>query len=347
MNENGSNKKKVINNKFGYDRIYKFNKRIIHLKKINEIYKRQHLHIPNALEIFINNGESYFIVLNPDNRDILFEKIISKIDNLYKDNKMEIFKHSKIWSNNKENCFYIKHSPVIALHQSQEADNFIKNQKKMKNINDKDYKIIMDENNLKDIMYNNWCKNRITNYDYLMLLNILSGRSLNDLSQYFIFPWIIKDFDKNNLNWLSKEIYRDLSQPIHVCGEDKERIINKYELLDDEKYHSGTFYSTHSFVCYFLIRQRPFTEIHLEIQGAKFDAPSRMFNSAEQLSNVCEKYQELIPSLFYFPELFIKESCIFEEKEIEKEPFNDTYHIYCLISLGYNMPLLYHLMTNL
>lgn len=62
----------------------------------------------------------------------------------------------------------------------------------MKNINDKDYKIIMDENNLKDIMYNNWCKNRITNYDYLMLLNILSGRSLNDLSQYFIFPWIIK-----------------------------------------------------------------------------------------------------------------------------------------------------------
>ena len=323
LNINDSNKKKVINNKFCYDRSYKFNKRIIHLKKINEMYKRQHLHIPNALEIFINNGESYFIVLNPDNRDILFEKIISKIDNLYKDNKMEIFKHSKIWSNNKENCFYIKHSPVIALHQSQEADNFIKNQKKMKNINDKDYKIIMDENNLKDIMYNNWCKNRITNYDYLMLLNILSGRSLNDLSQYFIFPWIIKDFDKNNLNWLSKEIYRDLSQPIHVCGEDKERIINKYELLDDEKYHSGTFYSTHSFVCYFLIRQRPFTEIHLEIQGAKFDAPSRMFNSAEQLSNICEKYQELIPSLFYFPELFIKESNIFEDNEIDKEPFTD------------------------
>jgi len=323
LNPNDSNKKKVINNKFCYDRSYKFNKRIINLKKINEIYKRQHLHISNALEIFINNGESYFIVLNPDNRDILFEKIISKIDNLYKENKMEIFKHSKIWSNNKENCFYIKHSPIIALHQSQEADNFIKNQKKMKNINNKYYKIIMDENNVKDAIYNNWCKNRITNYDYLMFLNILSGRSLNDLSQYFIFPWIIKDFDKNNLNWLSNEIYRDLSLPIHVCGEDKERIISKYELLDDEKYHSGTFYSTHSFVCYFLIRQRPFTEIHLEIQGAKFDAPSRMFNSAEQLSNVSEKYQELIPSLFYFPELFIKESFIFENTEIDKEPFAD------------------------
>ena len=322
LNLNDSNKKKMIN-KFGYDRVYKFNKRIINLKKINEIYKRQHLHISNALEIFINNGESYFIVLNPDNRDILFEKIISKIDSLYKENKLEIFKHSKIWSNNKENCFYIKHSPVIALHQSQESENFIKNHKKVKNINDKNYKIIMDENSLKETIYNNWCKNRISNYDYIMFLNILSGRSLNDLSQYFIFPWIIKDFDKNNLNWLSKEIYRDLSLPIHACGEDKERIISKYELLDDEKYHSGTFYSTHSFVCYFLIRQRPFTEIHLEIQGAKFDAPSRMFNSAEQLSNICEKYQELIPSLFYLPELFIKESCIFESNEIDKEPFSD------------------------
>ena len=39
----------------------------------------------------------------------------------------------------------------------------------------------------------------------------------------------------------------------------------------------GTFYSTHSFVCYFLVRQRPFTEIHLETQDSKFDAPARIF----------------------------------------------------------------------
>ena len=320
------NKKKYLS-KFLYNKCYKFSRRVIFLKKINEIYKRNHLHIPNSLELFLDNGESYFIVLTPENRDIVFEKIISHINEIYKakKNKLEIFKHSKIVnSNNKDIIFYMKHCPLLAFYQSQEAENFLKNQKKNKNIPNFDsYKALLDGNILKDEICYEWSKNKITNYDYLMLLNTLAGRSLNVLSQYFIFPWIIKDFNKEILNWLSDKIYRDLSLPIHACGEDKERIMNKYELLDDEKYHSGTFYSTHSFVCYFLVRQRPFTEIHLEIQGSKFDASARMFNGVEQLSNLNEKYQELIPALFNFPELFIKTNYIFDENENKQEPIND------------------------
>jgi hypothetical protein len=38
----------------------------------------------------------------------------------------------------------------------------------------------------------NWSKGIISNYDYLMVLNTLAGRSYNDLSQYLIMPWIIK-----------------------------------------------------------------------------------------------------------------------------------------------------------
>ena len=315
-------KTKKKSRKFHYNKSYKFSKRIIYLNKINEIYKKQHLHISNSLEIFLNNGETYFIVLNPENRDLLFEKIITNMDILYnkKENKLPIFRHSKI--NYSENNFYFKQCPIISLKESQEAENFLKNNKKSK-INSDNYKIIVDGNFFKEELYNDWCKNKIGNYDYLMLLNTLGGRSLNDLSQYFIFPWIIYDFKKGILNWLSDSIYRDLSLPIHACGEDRERIINKYDLLDDEKYHSGTFYSTHSFVSYFLVRQRPFTEIHLEIQGAKFDAPSRMFNGAEQLSNLTEKYQELIPAIFNFPELYIKTNIIFEENNNNLEPIND------------------------
>ena len=327
LKDKNTTKKKDLS-KFYYSKSYKFSKKVIDLKKINEIHKRQHLQIPNSLEIFLNNGESYFIVLTTDNRDILFDQIIKNINDLYKDkeNKLEIFKNSsKSSSSNKENYIYIKHFPLLSLNQSQEVDNFEKNMKKKKNIkNINSYKVLIDGNILKDEICNDWSKNKVNNYDYLMLLNILAGRSLNDLSQYFIFPWLIKDFNKDILNWLSNKIYRDLSLPIHVCGEDKERIINKYNLLDDEKYHSGTFYSTHSFVCYFLIRLRPFTEVHLEIQGAKFDTPTRMFNGVEQLSNITEKYQELIPSLFYLPELFVKTNSIFEgDNENNKEPFND------------------------
>ena len=35
-----------------------------------------------------------------------------------------------------------------------------------------------------------WVKGRITNFDYLMGLNILAGRSYNDLCQYPVMPWV-------------------------------------------------------------------------------------------------------------------------------------------------------------
>ena len=317
INKDKNERKNKSKYQFNYNRSYKFSKKEILLNKINEIHKKCHLHIPNALEIFLNNGDNYFIVLNPENRDILFEKIINKINELYKDkkNKMEIYKNLKK-NPNKENYFYMRHSPILSFNQ--EGENFLKNQKRKGSVSNSDfndYKIIIDGSILKDEIANEWSKNKITNYDYLMLLNTLSGRSLKDFSQYFIIPWILQDFNTNVFNWFDDKIYRDLSLPIHACGEDKERINYKYELLDDEKYHSGTFYSTHSFICYYLVRLRPFTEIHLEIQGAKFDAPTRMFNGAEQLSNISEKYQELIPALYNLPELYIKTNYIFEDDE--------------------------------
>ena len=35
----------------------------------------------------------------------------------------------------------------------------------------------------------------MTNFDYLMLLNKFSGRNYNDVNQYYIFPWILKDYN--------------------------------------------------------------------------------------------------------------------------------------------------------
>ena len=117
--------------KFNYSKNYKFAKRIIiPLKKINEIHKKDYLHIPNSLEIFLNNGENYFIVFNPENREYLFDQIISAIDNIYTSNngnKIPIFKSLKIQTLlNKENIFYMKHTPLAFLSQS-EIEYFLKN----------------------------------------------------------------------------------------------------------------------------------------------------------------------------------------------------------------------------
>ena len=39
-----------------------------------------------------------------------------------------------------------------------------------------------------------WCNGELSNFDYLMLVNKYSGRSLVDLNQYYIFPWVITDY---------------------------------------------------------------------------------------------------------------------------------------------------------
>lgn len=38
-------------------------------------------------------------------------------------------------------------------------------------------------------------KGEINNFQYLMHLNTLAGRSYNDLMQYPVFPWILADYD--------------------------------------------------------------------------------------------------------------------------------------------------------
>lgn len=38
-------------------------------------------------------------------------------------------------------------------------------------------------------------RGEITNFQYLMHLNTLAGRSYNDLMQYPVFPWVLSDYD--------------------------------------------------------------------------------------------------------------------------------------------------------
>ncbi|EAX94530.1 Beige/BEACH domain containing protein [Trichomonas vaginalis G3] len=62
-----------------------------------------------------------------------------------------------------------------------------------------------------------WCGGQMTNFDYILNLNILAGRSYNDVCQYPIFPWVIKDFDSQSLDLNAIDTYRDLTQRIQKC----------------------------------------------------------------------------------------------------------------------------------
>ena len=75
----------------------------------------------------------------------------------------------------------------------------------------------------------------LTNFDYLMQLNKLAGRTFNDLMQYPAFPFILADYSSEELDLSDSKSFRNLRKPISVQDPDKEdRYINNYKVLSDE-----------------------------------------------------------------------------------------------------------------
>ena len=314
-------KNNIINSQdnFGMDKNYQFSIKKIKISEISEIHKTSFLQIPNSIEIITNKGKGYFLCFNVDKRDNVFYTIIDSLSNKYsnnnnlKNNKKITNILRKAYKANSNEIFYMKYCPNYFSNSiGSKFQKIIDSNPKMRiNKNICYNKTLIEKTALINELSNNWSKSRISNYDYIFLLNILSERSLNNLSQYIIFPTILCNFAKSILNPMNNSIYRDLSLPIFACYysliNDFNGLNSKNVSLEDigEAYHSGVFYSTYAFISYFLIRQHPFTEIHLEIQGGEFDTGDRLFIGKKELSNLEEKHQELIPSLFILPEIYI------------------------------------------
>eukprot|EP01135_Chromosphaera_perkinsii_P000139 Nk52_evm35s32 gene=Nk52_evmTU35s32 len=157
-----------------------------------------------------------------------------------------------------------------------------------------------------------WQRRELSNFEYIMELNNLAGRTYNDLNQYPVFPWILCDFTSETLDLKDPKIYRDLSRPIGALNESRLRQFQeRFSTWDDPdvpKFHYGTHYSTAGYTLYWLIRMEPFTTLFLNFQGGKFDHPGRTFSSMGQAWTNClnstSDVKELIPELFYLPEMF-------------------------------------------
>ena len=120
-------------------------------------------------------------------------KIIFKRKYFYRDNSIEIFT-------------YFNKSYFIKFENEKIRDDFLKkikeNNKNLKEIKEKKVYVIYNslDNDLKKFtsiekINELWKNNLISNFQYLMFLNVFANRSFRDLNQYPILPWLFKNFD--------------------------------------------------------------------------------------------------------------------------------------------------------
>ena len=162
-------------------------------------------------------------------------------------------------------------------------------------------------------MTQKWQKREISNFEYLMFLNTIAGRTYQDLNQYPVFPWILTNYESTELDLAQPTNFRDLSKPIGALNSDRRaEFIERYNTWDNNNnvpaFHYGTHYSTAAFTLGWLIRMQPFYSIYLALQDGRLEDETRLFTSIRDawiasLMGGQQNVKELIPEFFYLPEI--------------------------------------------
>ncbi|XP_022773061.1 BEACH domain-containing protein B-like isoform X4 [Durio zibethinus] len=177
-----------------------------------------------------------------------------------------------------------------------------------------------------------WRRRDITNFEYLMILNTLAGRSYNDLTQYPVFPWILADYSSEVLDFNKSSTFRDLSKPVGALDSKRFEVFeDRYRNFCDPdipSFYYGSHYSSMGIVLYYLLRLEPFTSLHRNLQGGKFDHADRLFQSIEGTYRNClantSDVKELIPEFYYMPEFLINSNSYHLGVKQDGEPISDV-----------------------
>jgi len=210
----------------------------------------------------------------------------------------------EIFCNNGKSYFF-------NLYKEEICDNFfskIAEIKKNENNKKFDFEIIDNpfEYFTKKKYTSNWLERKISTLEYILKINKFSGRTYNDLSQYLVLPWTLKDYldinDKNNI--------RNFSLPMSVQEKENLEIVkNNYDLQNDEnKSYFKCHYSNSSYVTIYLYRINPFTNNQIKLQSGHFDNPHRQITNFQMLCDIFKDHKEtceLIPEYYYLIECFL------------------------------------------
>ena len=270
----------------------------IPFNKIKIIFKRRYFQMNNSLEIFTKNLKSYYFKFkNFKDREKCLKDIRKHLKSLK--NKTILKKIVLDQVKTEENIGVIVTRNKGGLSKKKKLSNLIKK----------------------------WQNGLISNFEFLMWMNLYSNRSYSDIFQYPVFPWIFDSYsEKLNLN----NDFRDLSLPMGMleCNdkskERKEYYIEHYESMVEEEENKneneenlinnrkpfiyGTIFSNATYVSHFLSRIFPYSNMSIEMQGNKFDVVDRLFLSIEKCFEMASTQKsdvrELIPEFYILPEMF-------------------------------------------
>ena len=257
---------------------------------IDFILKRRYYFKKTVIEIFTINKKNYSFKFEEDQ----MKKIIDNI-RYYMKSDIEDFSTE-----------FTKYEDKIGFYNKNKIlDNGISLPNTIKNMNLR-------------YIYDKWIKWEISTLKLLMILNFYANRSYNDINQYPVFPWIITDYTSENLP--SPLPIRPMGTPMGMleineeAKERKESYKASWDVNDNEEDKEEDFdryrshYSTSLYVTYYLVRIFPFSSMRIELQGRSFDDPNRLFNSIIDSFNCAltqkADLRELIPELFFLPEIF-------------------------------------------
>ena len=179
----------------------------IEYKNIKYMFLRYYFYIQSGLEIYTNKNKVYFLNFKT-NRDLLsFTKDVLNHSNdkfAFREIKAEDYKGKKLIG-----------YELYKLNKTKDAKEYLISSK-----------------------MNEWQTRSISTLEYLMWLNIYSGRSFQDLTQYPVFPWLITNYDKNEID--PQNDYRNLGLSMGMLtisekGEArKETFCDTYEMVKND-----------------------------------------------------------------------------------------------------------------
>lgn len=255
------------------------------LRSIHTIYKRYYKTNFSALEIIYNSKSIYDNIMKTDKNESVFLvfKSSDKMTKIY-----DILINAVIEVKSKDESYlkdldYEFSKPIQNNNVEVNKNSFVKTNFEISTFT----KL--------------WVEGTISNFEYLEYLNCAANRTKSDLTQYPIFPWILKDFNSPVLKINDETIYRDLTKPIGALNAERLKIFQeRFKEMQEPKYLYGTHYSNPTYVVNYLVRNHP--NWMLKLNGGRFDHPDRLFSSIQTDWKLCnESYtcvKELIPEFY-------------------------------------------------